>query len=60
MNAAFSFYLCDVAAAHRILAGSEVLQDTAGSFQGRIFLGQAQQTQVGMHRRWVAQPIHTR
>lgn len=60
MNAAFSFYLWDVVAAHRILACSEVLQDTAGSFQGRIFLGQAEQAQVGMHRRWVAQPIHAR
>lgn len=56
----FSFYLCDLISAHRILAGSEVLQSTAGSFQGGIFLGQAKETQVGMHRFWVAQPIHTR
>lgn len=46
--------------AHRILAGSEVLQGTAGSFQGGVFLGRAKETQVGVHRCWVAQPVHTR
>lgn len=55
-TAVFSFVFIS---AHRILAGSEVLQGAAGGFQGGVFLGRAKETQVGKHRRWVAQPVHT-
>lgn len=55
----FSFDRRVFISAHRILAGSEVLQGAAGGFQGGVFLGRAKETQVGKHRRWVAQPVHT-
>lgn len=44
---------------HRSLDGSEVLQGTTAGLQGGIFLGRAQQRQVGLHCFGMAQPLHT-
>lgn len=44
---------------HQSLASSEVLQGTTAGLQGGIFLGWAQQRQVGLHSFGVAQPLNT-